>query len=41
MAELIHPPPGMDAVSQAVTHSFGEIFQYEMVESSHGPASSV
>lgn len=41
MAELIHPPPGMDAVSQAITHSFGEIFQYEMVESSHRPASSV
>ena len=27
MAELIHPPPGMDAVSQAVIYSFGEIFQ--------------
>jgi lipoate-protein ligase B len=41
MAELIYPPPGMDAVSQAVTNSFGEIFQYEIVESPHGPARSV
>jgi lipoate-protein ligase B len=41
MAELLDPPPGMDAVAQAVINSFGKTFQFQMIESPNGPASSV
>ena len=41
MAELLDAAPGMDAVVQAVIHSFGKIFQFEMIESPNGSASSV
>jgi lipoyl(octanoyl) transferase len=41
LAELLNPPPGMDAVTQAVIYAFGKIFQYEMVKSPDGPMSFV
>jgi lipoyl(octanoyl) transferase len=41
MAEQLDLVPGMDAVAQAVIKSFGQIFQFEMVESPNGAASSV
>ena len=41
VAELLDPAPGMEAVAQAVINSFGKIFQFEMIESPNGSASSV
>ncbi len=32
MADLLEPPPAMDAVMEAVVESFGKVFEQEMVE---------
>ena len=41
LADQLDPVPGVETVAQAVINAFGVIYQYQMIESANGLASTV